>query len=625
MSINKISVLLFALTVLLLVIPNALAAEQNYPVLKNAYIQDHPGQAILTYPWEPTTSTRVLPFDYEIPAAPGNTLSLSASRNEFQPASFVITSQKDLTGITLTVPNLMSAQGNSIPASALDVRLVKVWYQVASNDIEYKKAGYFLTPELLLKDDSLVNVDYVNKVNYLKVTLNGVQQYIDISSPTASVPQNALVRDAATLQPLSLKANENRQVWITVHVPGTTPAGNYSGTITINAPAETPVTMNFTVTVLPFDLEPAPVEYALYYEGDLIPDFIGIDDSGKTAANMVTELQDLKDHGIIYPTLYWHTTAFLDQSLALRDQVGFPKDKIFTIATTPETEIGDPTDAAGLARVAKIVTTMRNYTESHGYASTYFYGIDEAMGAAVTAQRPAWQTVHDNGGKMFVAGDTDLVSLVPDVLDTVVLGGSLNPTQAAQWHSYGKPIYNYGNPQVGVENPEIYRKNYGFALWNAGYDGSMDFSYQHKYGDIWNDFDSQDEHYRDHVFAYPTSNGVIDTIQWEGFREGVGDTRYVASLIKKEGNATSAKTIVSAGLSNGDSMPTIRNNVINQILLSHTQSPTLKPTPDLTPTLTLTPTPTQIPTPTPASAGTAPWVLVAVIGISVFAMRLLKG
>ena len=93
-------------------------------------------------------------------------------------------------------------------------------------------------------------------------------------------------------------------------------------------------------------------------------------------------------------------------------------------------------------------------------------------------------------------------------------------------------------------------------------------------------------HYRDHVFAYPTSNGVIDTIQWEGCREGVDDTRYVASLIKKEGSSTSAKTIVSAGLSNNENMTTIRKKVIDQILLS--------------PTLTPTPTPTPISTPTPA-------------------------
>ena len=177
-----------------------------------------------------------------------------------------------------------------------------------------------------------------------------------------------------------------------------------------------------------------------------------------------------------------------------------------------------------------------------------------------------------------------------------------NLTQVGQWHNIGKPLYIYAYPQVGVENPEIYRNNYGVALWNAGYDGSMNWAYQGSYNNIWNDFDSASTHYRDHIFAYPTSNGVIDTIQWEGFREGVDDTRYVASLIEKEGSVTSAKSIVSAGLANKENMTSIRKKVIDQILISTTPTPT--PTPTLTPvptTLIPSPTPTPVPTlsPTP--------------------------
>ena len=151
-------------------------------------LQDHPGQAIIPYPWEPISSIKVLPFDYEIPAVPGNTLSMTASRNEFEPASFIITAQKDLSGITINVPDLYDAHKNTIPSSAIDVRLVKVWYQAAPNDIEYTTAGYYLTPELLLKDDSLVKVDYATRTNYLKVTINGIEQYVDISNPSGTIP-----------------------------------------------------------------------------------------------------------------------------------------------------------------------------------------------------------------------------------------------------------------------------------------------------------------------------------------------------------------------------------------------------------------------------------------------------
>ena len=108
----------------------------------------------------------------------------------------------------------------------------------------------------------------------------------------------------------------------------------------------------------------------------------------------------------------------------------------------------------------------------------------------------------------------------------------------------------------------------------------MDYAYQHQFGpSIWNDFDDVADHYRDHVFAYPTTDGVIDTVQWEGWREGVDDTRYVASLIKTDGNATSAKAIIGRSLSQRDNMTTIRNTVINQILASYTPTPTPTPEP----------------------------------------------
>jgi len=562
---KKLVILIFILIFLILIISTS--NEPDYSSLKNEYIKNHSGQAIIPFPWDPSTSKKVLPFNYEIPAAPGNTFSMTACRNEFEPASFIINAQKDLSGITIIVPNLYDAQGNSIPSDAINVRIVKAWYQADDDGVYLSNPEQrYLIPELLLKDDTLINVDYITKTNYLRVTINDVEQYIDISNPAGTFPSNAQIHDASSLQQFSLKANENKQIWITVHVPTNTFAGDYHGNITINAPSEAPVTMNFSVTVLPFDLEPSLVEYGLYYTGDLYPPIIGFS-SDKTAANMLIELQNMKDHGVLYPTFYQHRNDEIDAALDLRDTVGFPKDKIYTLGGGYSL-IENTTDTAGLATIANNVNQMRGYTESHGYTDTYFYGMDEAQGDVLLSQRQAWQTVHDNGGKIWASGHGyELIKMV-DILDTSVVAYELIPSVAAQWHSNGKRILSYQNPQVGVEDPEIYRKNYGFALWNAGYDGTMAFAYQYAYGDIWNDFD--DGHFRDHVFTYPTSNGVIDTIQWEGWREGVDDTRYVASLIKKEGSNTSVKAIVSSSLSQGDNMTTIREKVIAQILsLTH--------------------------------------------------------
>jgi len=591
-SIRSWTILIILLTIFIWMVQPVQAAD-SYATLKNQYIQTHPGQSIIPYPWETSTSTRVLPFNYAIPAGPANDISITASGNQFEAASFIVTAQKDLSGININVANLYNVQGNSIPADAINVRTVKVWYQAAVSDTCIQQLDYVLTPELLLKDDSLVKVDYTTKTNYLKVTINGVEQYIDISSPTATFPSNAQVHDATSLQPFSLKANENKQIWLTVNVPSNTPSGDYFGNITIAVPSESPVVMNFRVTVLPFDLESAPIEYAIYYTGIIPPTpKDGINSDWKTPDQYALELQNMKDHGILYPTMSsrYDTTAGTD--LSIRNQIGFPKDHIYLFSI----ETGNPTSQTGLAALKDAVIGWKKIVTNYGYQDVYFYGMDEANNTVLQSERPAWQAVHSTGAKVFVAVSDNLnaVNIVGDLLDVAVVAGSLNSTQAAQWHNNGKRVFSYANPQGGTEDSKIYRKNYGFALWNAGYDGAMDFPYQQNYGNIWNDYDSLATHYRDQVFAYPTSNGVIDTVQWEGFRSGVDDTRYVATLTKQDGSDTSAKTIVSSSLSSGDNPAITREKLITQILTHYPQTltPTVidkkLPTPKLMPSVSPT-------------------------------------
>ncbi len=291
---KKLAIYFLALVICCSIIPIVQAATPDYTALKNAYIQNHPGQSIIPFPWETSTSEKVFPVNYNVPAAPGNNISITTCRDQYESGSFIITAQKGLSGIGITVPNLYNVQGNSIPADAINVRLVKAWYQADDDNIYIEQRGSrFLTPELLLKDDSLVNVDYVKKINYLKVTINGVQQYIDISSPSSTIPTNAWFQDAQTLQPFSLAANENKQIWLTVHVPANTPSGDYYGDITITTPSEAPMMMNIRVTVLPFNLEPSPLEYAIYYRGGVTSESQpGINPDFKTPAQYTSELKE---------------------------------------------------------------------------------------------------------------------------------------------------------------------------------------------------------------------------------------------------------------------------------------------------------------------------------------------
>jgi hypothetical protein len=540
------------------------------------------GQAassIRTYPWEPITKVRILP-DSHVPVPEGDTISISACHDQFEPSSFVITALKDLKDITITAPTLRSSQGDTIPASDINIRTVKVWWRGQDDDDNMdhyhdppashcsRVIGHFLRPSLLLKDDGLVKVDIENTMNYLRVTVGGVEQYVDITTPTAEFPSDAIVKDADTLRPFSLKTGENKQIWITTHIPPNAQPGAYSGEIVVSAPSEAPAGIHFKVDVLPFELARSPVQYGVYYRGKISTSAGKLSES-KTLEQYLREMKNMAEHGILYPTIYQENDSNLPTALSLRNQGGLSNDALYSIGITT----GSPSTQADLDALKTRIAAYRSVASQNGYKELYVYGIDEAVGEVLLSERPAWQAVHDAGAKAFVACGTTAVDLVGDLLDLAVMDGVWKPDQVAKWHGKGKKIFSYGNPQGGLENPEIYRANYGIGFWSVGYDGEMTYAYQHSMGpNIWNDWDTPHSstgnwYYRDIVFAFPTSDGVIDTIGWEGQREAVNDVRYVATLTSKTGSDTLAQTIVGDSVAKGESMATTRKRIIEQILL----------------------------------------------------------
>jgi hypothetical protein len=210
----------------------------------------------------------------------------------------------------------------------------------------------------------------------------------------------------------------------------------------------------------------------------------------------------------------------------LREKASLPKGPLYTLGIGT----GSPTEPEQLESLKNGVEKWIEVAAAHGYDPVYVYGIDEARGEKLTAQQRAWEAVKEAGGRVFVACYKGTFEAMGHRLGLAVFAGPPDHEEAKKYHRVGSQIFCYGNPQVGVEEPETYRRNFGLLLWKAGYDGAMDYAYQHSFGHIWNDFDHG--HYRDHVFAYSTADGVIDTVQWEGFREGVDDVRYLSTLLK---------------------------------------------------------------------------------------------
>jgi hypothetical protein len=526
---------------------------------------------------KPITSQKILPDTperlYPFAGKTGEkTIFVKACRGEFEPASFVIRAGTNVSGISIVSSDLKSPSGRVITSSAIDVRIVKCWYQAGTSVAKGEKV---LVPELLLKDDTLVKVDETEKMNYLRVKVNNVEKYIDITSSDARFPLDAEIHDARTLLPFNIPANTNKQIWLTIHVPGDAESEQYIGNISLYEGKKLLSRMKIALTVLPFDLEKPAIDYGIYYTPILVWNTYGKEFSSlyKSTVQYKIELQNMKDHGVLYPTLYqgYSDIELLRKALEIRNSVNLPKDKLYTMA------MGLSTDYSSTDRLAWLpgyISTWRKLVSEYNYVDFYIYGIDEAKGDTLKVQQRAWQITHNAGAKIFAACYEGAVDTAGDLLDLPILSGVFKPVEVEKWHKHGKKVFIYGYPQVGNEDPEIYRRNFGITALCNGYDGAMDFAYQYAFesanGHIWNDFNNTTG-YRNHVFAYPTTDGVIDTVQWEGFREAVEDVRYLTTLAKARNTADYQSLCRS--LSTNNDLYSIRQSIIDRIISGTTQPP----------------------------------------------------
>lgn len=481
------------------------------------------------YVVEAIANRRLLPETSPVPSTGETALSLTACPGEYEPASFAVRALKEVRGLGLSVTDLKSRDAaRPIPSAAVDPYVVECWYQ-SGRDIHFRDQR-ILTPELLLKDDALIRVDFEKKENYLRPpsTGRGESSYVPISGKDSSALENVSPRDAAELQPVDISAGTLKQFWLTVRVPEDAQPGDYSGEVHIRVPGKAESSLPLRLRILPFKLEPPVLRYSIYYRGKLRPSGIGsISSEWKSPQQYEAEMRDLKAHGVEYPTVYQgYDRDLLEQMFQLREKASLPKGPLYTLGIGT----GSPTQPEQLESLKNGVEKWIEVAAAHGYDPVYVYGIDEARGEKLTAQQRAWEAVKEAGGRVFVACYKGTFEAMGDRLGLAVFAGRPDHEEAKKYHRVGSQIFCYGNPQVGVEEPETYRRNFGLLLWKAGYDGAMDYAYQHSFGHIWNDFDHG--HYRDHVFAYPTADGVIDTVEWEGFREGVDDVRYLSTLLK---------------------------------------------------------------------------------------------
>lgn len=507
----------------------------------------------------------------QAPPAIGAELRVTLCPGEIESASFVVRSP---TAAARVLPRVTDLQGSGgvLPAAAVDLKIVETWYQstTAWRDWRQKEGDPVLIPELLVNDPEMVRVDHAAKENLLRLSGPVGSRYVrsrELADPKLRLTPTVTefpIRDAESLLPVDLPAGAFQQFWVTVEAPSGIAPGLYRGEVRIEGQGGRVTPLPMVVEILPFELAPPDMTYSLYYRGKLDPDNATVSSEWKSERQLRAELVDMLRHGIGDPTMYqpWpkptdgpstraRKLRLVEQVLRLRQELGLAGRPLFFLGRL--TGSGDQPRV--LQRLGGDVREIRALANLFGAAPLFLYGTDEAKGERLTAQRAAWQRVRSEGAGIFAAGYSKHARPMGELTDVLILHGKPLAEEAAAQHAHGNRILSYSNPQSGPEDPVLYRRNYGIALWQAGFDGAMLYAYQDSRGSIWNDFDH--ETWRDLVLTYPTTAGPVGTLAFEGLREAVDDVRYLRTL---EGHVLRAEAPSRAVEKAQDFLETLRRD-----------------------------------------------------------------
>ncbi|MCX7706184.1 MAG: DUF4091 domain-containing protein [bacterium] len=235
----------------------------------------------------------------------------------------------------------------------------------------------------------------------------------------------------------------------------------------------------------------------------------------------------------------------LERTLRIRNELAPDTEKIFMGAThvihrgldifshkgTTKIEIPQQTREQFFRYFAEYLKILKKY----GIKEVYFHLADERDGKELEAWLPVFDIVHKAGGKIITCMQigAQCFEIVGGITDIFLCENGINRNEVDKWHSKGTKIWPIWNPTGGREDSDLARRHHGLLLWKTGCDGVMEVWYSLDSG--WMEAacgktglggDGQQN------LVYRTATGIIDTIQWEGYREGIDDLRYIATLEK---------------------------------------------------------------------------------------------
>ncbi len=475
-----------------------------------------------------------------------NGLRVVSAQDEYESASLLLFGFADVADVLLVPGDLTGPGGAKLAAAEFDPKVVKVWYQqgTAWGSFFSDPLRRIPTPELLLHDEALVEVDHEGRENFVRydgpkgphyrwVSFGGAA--VDHSSDGAIDPSR--IHDAAALRPFAVRRHEFKQLFVAVHVPRGQRPGLYAGAMALTVGGKKVCDVPVQLCVLPFALPEAatfrdltrPFFVAPYSAGDPSR-------SERLAGNMVR-------HNVRYGHLHnIQDEADARAAFEIFKKTGFDAKRLFCalpgcgVTTSYPPQEDDANYEKHLEKVDAFKRSMEAIRKVFGPdARAYSYGVDEGSAKVVRAERATWEAVHAAGGFTTVA-----TRWHPYVLFNLDFPNVPRAPRAAKrenadaFHAANPDglITWYADPHSGPENPDYTRRIYGIQTWRCNYDGSCQYIL---YRDNWNDFwVPAESSLRGLMLVYPQDGDILDTIEWEGVREGMDDVRY-ATLLRQLG------------------------------------------------------------------------------------------
>jgi hypothetical protein len=469
----------------------------------------------------------VFPVDYTEPVMPtlvpprsviGKPITTFATPGEFEPATFCISSCKDLGNVAVELSDFVTGEPKQrITPENVKVGIVRCRPQRVSG--RGGKGEYYVVPEII---------------------------------------------EPPSERACHMQAEQLRQWWLTVCVPSDTPAGRYRMSVTVRPEKALPTVIEWRLLVLPFQLtRPSGKHWGTWLDGfPPVGRLWGPQRRGRNTPAEVerlarSDMVDYRDHGFDLALLnyyfgvnenpdgsFTYGLSTLPQDMEYLKLLGSDAPVVICFEytcrnieygfTEPEKKHTPGTFSPKARKaVVGLVKHIRDEAERRSWPRIYFFPIDEP-GNNKTENRYLFAEnvldfVHEVPRcQTAVTVTSGCVQRLADRVDVRIYAyGYYNPDKVLQETKQGHPFWYYENGMFYGHSTLASRGHTGFEFLRSGAEVATAWGFAATQANPHNDFDGG---HKDWNVIFPGVDAPTPTIYWELCREGVDDCRYVATL-----------------------------------------------------------------------------------------------